>query len=114
LVRQVHEFKRHGGNPICVGIVGVNFSEEYTSYEGERPFATDGRKYKHPAQEAVEALSRLQGRAEPEFDEFMFLRFRARNVAPFPFEWMSEVQTVMEYSAMLTRISIEYDRRFAT
>src|SRR6185437_15169003 len=85
LVRQVHEFKRHGGNPICVGIVGVNFSEEYTSYEGERPFATYGRKYKHPAQEAVEALSRLQGRAEPEFDEFMFLRFRARNVAPFPF-----------------------------
>ena len=114
LVRQVQEFKRGGGTPICVGLVGVNFSDSYTSYEGDRPFPTDGRKYKHPIQEAAEAVNRLRDKAQPAFDEFMFLRFKAKNVEPFPFEWVDEAKTVMEYSAMLTRISIEYDRRFST
>jgi len=113
LVRQVDEFKRGGGTPICVGLVGVNFSDIYTSYEGERPFPTDGRKYKHPIQEAADAVNRLREKAQPKFDEFMFLRFRAKNVEPFPFEWVDEAKTIMEYSAMLTRISIEYDRRFS-
>jgi len=36
LVRQVEEFRRTGGNPICVGIIGINFASSYTSYEGER------------------------------------------------------------------------------
>lgn len=112
LVRQVDEFKRGGGTPICVGLVGVNFSDSYTSYEGDRPFPTDGRKYKHPIQEAAEAVSRLRERAQPAFDEFMFLRFRAKNIEPFPFGWVDEGKTTMEYSAMLTWISIEYDRRF--
>lgn len=113
LVRQVHEFQRGGGAPICVGLVGVNFSDSYTSYEGDRPFPTDGGKYKHPIQEAAEAVNRLRDKAQPAFDEFIFLRFRAKNVEPFPFEWVDEAKTVMEYSAMLTRISIEYERRFA-
>ena len=112
LVRQVQEFKRGGGTPICVGLVGVNFSESYTSYEGDRPFPTDGRKYKHPIQEAAEAVNRLTSKAQDAFDEFMFLRFKATNVAPFPFEWVDEKKTTVEYSAMLTRISIEYEKRF--
>src|SRR5437016_9331883 len=36
LIRQVDEFKKTGGNPICVGIVGVNCAPTYTSHEGER------------------------------------------------------------------------------
>src|SRR6185312_11522181 len=112
LRHQVDEFKKGGGTPITVGLVGVNFSESYTSYEGDRPFPTDGRKYKHPIQEASEAINRLREKAQPAFDEFMFLRFKAKNVAPFPFEWVDERTTTMEYSAMLTRISIEYERRF--
>src|SRR5947207_4287655 len=59
LIRQVGEFKKTGGDPICVGIVGVNCAPTYTSYEGERSWPTDGRKHKHPVQEAAEAERRL-------------------------------------------------------
>lgn len=113
LVRQVQDFKRRGGNPICVGLVGINFAESYTSYEGERPFPTEGKRYKHPIQEASQAIARLQSSALPAFDELMFLRFRATNVEPFPFDWMDEKATILGYSAMLTRLSREYDSRFA-
>jgi len=54
-IRQVEEFKNTGGNPICVAFVVINFAENYTSYEGERPWPTDGKKYKHPIQEAADA-----------------------------------------------------------
>jgi hypothetical protein len=114
LVRQVQQFKKGGGHPICVGLVGVNFSEAYTGYEGDRPNPTDGKKHKHPIQEAAIAVSRLTERAQPEFDEFLFLRFAATNVGPYPFDWVDENDTVMKYSAMLTRISREYERRFAS
>jgi hypothetical protein len=113
LIRQTEEFKKQGGNPICVGVVGVNFSDLYTSYEGTRAFPTDGRKYKHPIQEADAAVSRLQQRAAPSFDEFLTLKFRATNTSPHPFSWTDEKQTTLEYSALLTRISRDYDRRFA-
>lgn len=111
LVRQASEFKKRGGNPICVGIVGVNLVDQYTSYEGERAFPTDGRKYKHPIQEATDAISRL-ALAQPSFDEFLILRFKASNAPPYPFSWLNEQQAELEYSAALTRISREYDRRF--
>jgi len=113
LVRQVDEFKQTGGNPICVGIVGVNSAPFYTSYEGEREWPTDGRKHKHPIQEAAEAQRRLMSRAAGSFDEFQVLSFRATNVAPFPFEWVDLEQTSKEYGALLIRVSREYDQRFA-
>lgn len=112
LLRQVEEFKRTGGNPICVGLVGVNWAAEYTSYEGERAWPTDGRKHKHPIQEAAEAQQRLLAKAAPRFDEFQLLPFRATNVSPFPFEWVDFAQTESEYAALLVRVSREYDRRF--
>jgi len=55
----------------------------------------------------------LRERALPSFDEFLFLRFLATNVEPYPFAWVDEHGTVTEYSAMLTRISREYDHRFS-
>ena len=112
LIRQVEEFKRTGGNPICVGVVGVNFAPNYTSHEGEREWPTDGKKHKHPIQEAAGAERRLISRAAAKFDEFQILRFRATNVAPFPFEWVDLDQTAKEYGALLIRVSREYDRRF--
>ncbi len=112
LIRQTKEFRKRGGHPICVGLVGVNYSERYTSFERDRLFPTDGKEYKHPIQEAADALSRLQQQAASHFDEFQILRFIATNEEPFPFSWVDESATVMEYSAMLTRISREYDRRF--
>lgn len=112
LVRQAEQFRITGGNPITVGFVGINYSAAYTSYEGERPFPTDGAKYKHPIQEADDARVRVLQRAAPAFDELQLLPFRATNTPPYPFEWLDYATTRMEYAALLLRVSREYDRRF--
>src|SRR6266536_5444758 len=103
LVRQAEEFRKTGGHPICVGLVGINCSPIYTSYEGEHSWPTDGKKHKHPIDEAGEAERRLRSRAAPSFDEFQILQFRATNVSPYPFEWANYEQTAKEYSALLVR-----------
>src|SRR5438270_638204 len=87
LIMQAQLFKRHGGSPICVALVGINHANEYTSYEGDRAFPTNGKKYKHPIQEAVDAEERLVTQAQSAFDEFLILRFSASNTVPFPFVW---------------------------
>lgn len=109
---QVDHFRRGGGNPISVGIVGVNHAPQYTSFEGDREFPTPGRKYKHPSQEAQDAIGRLQQHAEPAYDFFLLLHFDATNVAPYPFKWVDRAGTSSDYAAMLTRISREFDHRF--
>lgn len=111
LQRQVEMFRRQG-RPICVGLVGVNYSDRYTSFEGTRAFPTDGKRYKHPVQEAQEAEGRLRAHAAPAFDEFLVLRFRATNQPPFPFEWVNRPTLDLEYGALLTRVAREYDQRF--
>lgn len=112
LIRQVEQFKKSGGSPICVAFVGINCASQYTSYEGEREFPTDGKKRKHPFQEAPEAEKRLNQLAKPAFDEFLIMKFQATNTDPYPFSWVNYEQTSMEYAALLTRVSREYDRRF--
>lgn len=109
---QIQQFNRAGGNPICLAFVGINFAHQYVSLEGKKRWRTDGKKYKHPIQEAAQAEQRLNEKARPAFDEFQILRFRATNAKPFPFEWVDLTNTEMEYSSVLTRISREYDRRF--
>ena len=113
LVNQVHQFKRRAGSthPVCIGIVGINYAAVATSYEGKRKFRTDGAKYKHPIQEAEQASHRFEA-VRPEFDEFLVLKFRATNERPYPFEWVNERETSLEYGAALTRVSNEYQRRF--
>ena len=112
LQNQAHQFRRGGGTPICVAIVGINHAAYTTSYEGDRAFKTDGTRYKHPVQEAAEAERRLLTHAVPAFDEFIVLRYRATNESPFPFEWLRLSDTEADYGAALIRISREYDRRF--
>jgi hypothetical protein len=112
LTNQVTQFKRGGGNPICVAFVGINFAEQYVSFEGRKRWPTDGKKYKHPIQEAAQAELRLNEKARSAFDEFQILCFRATNARPFPFEWVDLSTTEMEYSSVLTRVSREYDHRF--
>jgi len=112
LTHQVAQFKRGGGNPICVAFIGINFAEQYVSFEGRKRWPTDGKKYKHPIQEAAQAEQRLNYKARSAFDEFQILRFRATNAKPFPFNWINLAETEMEYSSVLTRVSREYDRRF--
>ena len=112
LSNQANEFKRGGGNPISVAFVGINFAERYVSFEKNKRWPTDGKKYKHPIQEAAQAEQRLLERARPSFDEFQILRFRATNLNPFSFQWVDLPTTEMAYSSILTRLSREYDRRF--
>lgn len=113
LQNQAAQFKRGGDDAICVGIVGVNHAEFYVSWEGQREYRTSGSGgYLHPVQEAREAERRLREQAKPAFDEFLLLPFRASNAPPYLFEWLDEAETRLDYGAILTRISKEYDRRF--
>ena len=112
LVGQVAQFKKGGCNPITVGIVGVNFAANYVSFEGARAFPTDGKKYKHPVQEAQQVIGRLRERALPCFDEFLILKFSATNKAPYEFSWIDLPTTEMEYSSLLVRVSNLYKIRF--
>lgn len=113
LRNQVVQFKRGGGQPICVAVVGVNQADHTVGYEGERPFPTTGKAgFLHPCQEAPEAERRLRADAAPEFDEFLVLRFKATNEPPYPFEWANYNETRLDYAAVLSRISAKYQHRF--
>lgn len=112
LINQAAEFRRHGGSPICVGIVGVNWAQSYTGYEGRKAWPTDGRKYPHPFEEAKDVERDLFSRVAQKFDEFLFLRFNATNQRPFAFSWVNQSSTEKEYGAALVRISIQYESRF--
>lgn len=114
LRRQAEVFRQAGGNPICVALVGVNHSPRYVGFEGEREYPTTGRGgAPHPSQEAEKAIQRLLDNAAAAFDEFQILRYSATNQVPFPFEWVDFEATRTQYAALLTRVSAEYDRRFA-
>lgn len=112
LANQVTEFKKHGGNPICVGVVGVNRADSYTSYEGRRSYPTDGKKYPHPKQEADQVEQDITNRVRSKFDELLLLRFRASNKRPYSFSWVDQPHTEAEYGAALLRVSIAYESRF--
>jgi hypothetical protein len=113
LRHQVTEFKRGGGSPICVGIVGINRADHTIGYEGNRPFPTTGKAgFLHPLQEAPAAERRLRAEAAPDFDEFLVLRFKATNAPPYPFEWADYQEMRLDYAAALSRISARYQRRF--
>ena len=112
LKKQTQHFRSKGGVPITVGIVGINFADEYLSFEGDREFLTNGKRYKHPIQEADDAERQLHGLAASAFDEFLILRFKATNQPPYTFEWVNKAASKMDYGAALARISQEYERRF--
>lgn len=113
LRNQVDQFRRGGGNPISVAIVGVNHAARCVSYEGDRAFPTTGGSgFPHPSQEAPEAEHRLRLEAAPRFDEFLVLQFRATNEPPYPFEWVLYQETNLDYAAALTRICGRYQQRF--
>jgi hypothetical protein len=113
LENQVRQFRRGGGNPITVGIVGVNHAESCISYEGTREFPTTGKAgFPHPTQESAEAEHSLELDAKPHFDELLLLRFKATNAPPYPFEWVDLPSLRLDYGAALARISREYERRF--
>jgi hypothetical protein len=110
---QLTQFHKGAANPICIAIVGINFAEHTVSYEGDTAWRTDGKKHKHPIQEGAEAERRLREEIAPKFFELIVLKYKATNEPPFPFEWISFADTFQDYGAALTRISREYDSRFA-
>jgi len=113
LRNQVAQFKRGGGNPICVAIIGINHAESTVGYEGDRPFPTTGRAgFLHPYQEGPEAERRLRGEAASEYDEFLPLLFKATNAPPYPFAWVDYDKTRLDYAAALSRIGARYQQRF--
>jgi hypothetical protein len=113
MINQAAEFKRHGNNPICVGIVGINRAPYYIGLEGERQWPTTGKaSFRHPIQEADEAEKRIVARASAAFDELVILRFTATNDAPYKFSWADQHQTEREYGAALVRLCSIYERRF--
>jgi hypothetical protein len=113
LRNQVVQFRRGGGHPICVAIVGINQAESTVSYEGDRVFPTTGKAgFLHPVQEAAAAERRLRAEAAPDYDEFLVLRFKANNSPPYPFEWANYNETRLDYGAALSRISAVYQQRF--
>ena len=113
LRNQVTQFKRGGGNPICVAIVGINCADHAIGYEGDRPFPTTGKAgFLHPCQEAPEAERRLRMHVASEFDEFLVLRFKATNEGSFPFGWANYNETRLDYAAALSRIGARYQQRF--
>lgn len=113
LVNQTRNFRKRSGSrkPICVAIIGINYADVATSYEGDRSYRTDGGKYKHPIQEAEQARKRL-AEVNSAYDEFLVLRYKARNEPPYSFDWVDEKDTKQGYGAALMRISNEYQSRF--
>ena len=112
LTKQVEHFRRGNEHPICVAIVAINHADYCYSYEGDRIWPTDGKKHKHPIQEAAEAERRIISEARPHYDELLIIRYKATNREPFPFEWVSQKDAQLDYAAILTRVSRLYDRRF--
>lgn len=112
LKAQIADFRQSNPSVITVALIGVNHAPSYLSFEGNREFPTDGKKMKHPIQEAEKAIARLEQEARAAFDEFLFLRFSAANVPPYLFEWVDLSRTRDEYAAALTRIAKAYERRF--
>ena len=110
---QVRQFQTKANNPVCVGIVGINYAKHYVGYEGDREYRTDGTaSARHPSQEAPQAENQLSQVLGTTFDELIFLQYRATNEPSYPFEWVNEVGTQMDYGAVLARISEKYDTRF--
>lgn len=91
---------------VRIAIVGVNHEPEYVGYEGQRPFR--GRLRSREAEIVTVKL----GGATEEYDEFLILPFRATNVDPFPFDWLSSERVNLDYGAALTRVGERYDERF--
>lgn len=113
MINQATEFRRHGNNPICVGLVGINRAPSYVGLEGDTEWPTTGKGgHRHPIQEADEAERRLVARVQPHFDEIVVLRFVATNMPPYAFAWANASQTESEYGASLVRLSRLYETRF--
>lgn len=109
---QASHFREKSPTALTVGIVAINFSDHYLSFEGTRQYPTDGSAGNpNPSQEAPKAELRLRA-IQDGFDEFLQIGFRATNEPPYPFELVAPTRAREEYGSILVRLSRAYDRRF--
>jgi hypothetical protein len=92
---------------INVAVVGINHESDYVGHEGERTFRHALKK-----QESLKVEQKLRERLLELYDELLLLSFRATNQPPYPFNWLNPEQMNLVYGAALTRIGVEYQRRF--
>lgn len=108
LVSQARTFREQTSSALTIGIVGVNFSTSYTSYEGEREYPADPA----PVREASATVERItNSRVPKDFDELLFMKFKATNIPPYPFEWHNHRESAQEYASALLRISNLFAQR---
>lgn len=114
LEKQVQNWKAVSPDVVTAAAIGVNHAPYTVGYEGDRQFRTDGRKHKHPADEAAVAERHIVDRivARKIYDEVIILRYRATNEPPFRFSWVDEARTVEAYRAALVRLSLRIEERF--
>lgn len=126
LREQVRDFRRGtGSTPLTVAVVGVNHADYTVGYEGSRAWRTGlveetdpvtgkiRRDYHaHPAEEAEEAIRRIEENVGPQYDELLILRYKATNDRPFHFSWLDVEATQRDYATVLTKISRAYEQRF--
>lgn len=96
---------------VTVAITGVNYSERYTGFEGERKYPID-RAADRARRESEQTCARLEQAVRPAFDELILFMFKATNRPPFPFSWLRASNTEEEYGSALVRIARLYDERF--
>jgi hypothetical protein len=106
LRHQAAVFRELNSNAVTVGIVGVNYSYSYVSYEKDRTYSSS------PITESRKAQQRLIERASDAYDEFLILPFGITNVDPYPFEWTERRETEQLYNSALLRVSNLYNTRF--
>jgi hypothetical protein len=71
-----------------------------------------GAETKILAKAMIKQIDRVIGDLIRQIDEFFFLRFRAANIPPYPFEWLDYTSIAKQYAALLLRLSRLYDQRF--
>ncbi len=90
-----------------VAVVGVNHQSDYVGFEGNVQW-----RHALRAEEPKIVARRVQEELIAQYDELLILPFSASNQPPYPFTWMSENRTNLDYGAALTRIGVLYQRRF--
>lgn len=106
LRNQAATFRKLNPQSIAAAIVGVNYSYNYISFEGDRAFRSE------PIREAKKAQARLEAGVRDAYDELVILPFAITNEAPFPFAWLDERDTEQHYKSAVLRLSNLYESRF--
>ncbi len=82
LCSQADQFHQKSVTALTVGIVGINFADQYVSHEGDCRYPTAGLSGNpHPIQEAKRSRTPNCLNAADVYDEFIELGFRANNQA---------------------------------